>query len=173
MAIKQGALTDNDWVVTTRSGAKLAPVTATAFQPFLVRFGMPETAAFCDVAWGAFEDTGTLLGVGVLTACGPHQARAWIGVLPERRRFGIAGDLLAVLVREANERQLRHLTCIHNASDVAPVRLVRSVGLVPTRRVYGGIATMIVPIPIKLPAAGLHDRGARGQHDDSRLPGPG
>jgi hypothetical protein len=94
-------------------------------------------------------------------------------VLPERRRFGIAGDILAVLVREAKERELRHLTCIHSASDVAPVRLVRSVGLKPTRRVYGGIATMIVPIPINSPAAGLHDREAPGERDDARLPGPG
>jgi GNAT superfamily N-acetyltransferase len=164
MAIKKAALTGDGAVAATRSGTQLRRITATEVQPFRRQLGLGDGGLVLgDAALGAFEDIGTVIGVGVLTVSVPRLARAWIGVSPERRRLGVAGDLLAILVREANERGLRYLTCIHTAGDLAPVRLARSLGLAPSRRVSAGSPPWLFPSRSQAPETGPLFGKSRGR----------
>ena len=111
---------------------------------FLERYGPSGyQSAEGDRAWGAFEGSGPLVGVGILGARRGCRGRVWIAVAPERRRLGVGSELLGSIVTEAQEEGLGYLTWCHRASEVAPDRLARSLGLLIGRRVVSGMVETV------------------------------
>ena len=75
-------------IPVTTSGAHLSPIDAKAAAAFLARLDEhgPEPI---DVALGALEDSGTLIGVGVVGASSPQRAWVSVAVAPPRRRLKV------------------------------------------------------------------------------------
>lgn len=133
-------------VLATVSGARIEMLSPDLTQAFFDRLGLADFRPTTnDVAWGAFEDAGPLIGVGVLGEATSLRARAWIAVVPERRRLGVGSELLGLVAAAAKELGLGYLTYRHCAGDAAPHHLARSLGLPLARRVnHGGTWTVIV-----------------------------
>jgi len=130
----------------TASGARIEVLSPDLAQAFLDRHGLTDYGPGpSDLAWGAFEDAGNLIGVGVLAEVTTQRARTWIAVAPERRRLGVGGELASLIVSGAQGLGLRYLACRYRAADAAPYHLAGSLGLPLARRVdEGGTWTVIV-----------------------------
>ena len=120
----------------TASGARIETLSLDLAQAFLDRHGLTDyRPGPFDLAWGAFEDAGRLIGAGVLAKVTTPRGRIWIAVAPERRRLGVGSELASLIVTAAQGRGLRYLTCRYRASDAAPHHLAGSLGLPLARRV--------------------------------------
>ncbi len=118
----------------TASGAKVAPIGPDAAQTFLARLGQhgPERI---ELALGAHEAEGTLIGVAAFGDVGVGHASLIVAVVPDRRRLGIAGELLYALADEAALTGLRWFLVSYPVSELAADALVRMCGLSTARRV--------------------------------------
>jgi GNAT superfamily N-acetyltransferase len=138
----------NSNVPPTLSGARIEPIRFSAARTFLQRldgnaWNIPTTGA----AWGAFEHSEALIGVGVIATSRSSKARAFVVVAPERRRLGVGGELLQILVAHAQAMSLKTLACAHWADDPAPHQLVRSLALTAARRVRDKTTVMVLIVP--------------------------
>jgi GNAT superfamily N-acetyltransferase len=126
----------------TASGAHLGVIDPEVAAGFLARLGElgPEPI---EVAMGAREDDGTLIGVAVLGPSTRQRAWATVAVTPARRRLNVGSDLLGALLRQAGTRDLRYLAS-SQPTAAAGTALVRSMGLITARRVHRGVATLVV-----------------------------
>jgi len=132
-------------VTTTESGAKIASISPGLAGAFLERHrvaGFP-AAGNCQ-AWGAFDDSPSLIAVGALGAIAPPRGWAWIAVAPERRRLRVGSELMALLASAAAARGLRYLSCQHRSNDPAFDDFVRSLGRTVGRRVNDGTAKVVI-----------------------------
>lgn len=134
--------------VTSASGARLQSVRHAIALEFLQRFGLSglPTCATVD-AWGAFEDRSTLIGACALTRVSESAFGVQVTVAPERRRLGIGGELLAIMIREAADGGARVLTGSYPARAVEPQCLIASLQLVWARRVEHDRAVVAVFLP--------------------------
>jgi GNAT superfamily N-acetyltransferase len=125
-------------LMTTASGARIETLALDLARAFLDRYGLAgyRPAPF-DLAWGAFEDSGCLIGVGVVANVTLQGGRTWIAVAPERRRLGVGGELASLIVTAAQRRNLRHLTCRYRVDDPAPHHLAGSLELPLAHQVDG------------------------------------
>ena len=133
-------------LMTTASGARIETLPLDLARSFLGRYGFADyRPAPFDLAWGAFEDSGRLIGVGVLANVTIQGGRAWIAVAPERRRLGVGGELASLIVTAAQRRNLRHLTCRYCVDNPAPHHLAGSLELPVTCQVdEDGTLTVVV-----------------------------
>jgi GNAT superfamily N-acetyltransferase len=139
-------------LASSASGAQLRSVRAAEGVEFLRRFGLGgDLAQTRTDAWAAFEDRVTLIGACLLTRISKTAFRAQVAVAPERRRLGIGGELLGIMIREAAAAKARLLTGSSSASAVEARRLVESLGLVSARRVHGGRADIVIFVPRTAP----------------------
>lgn len=129
----------------TVSGAKISPVEPHAAEEFLTRLG-ETTPQGLDVAFGAREDNGTLIGVAVLAPAG-HWGTGLVAVQPARRRLRIGRDLLHELLVHAAARELRYVTCNRPLPSTVADEFLRSVGLQVTRDELHGTARILVVVP--------------------------
>jgi GNAT superfamily N-acetyltransferase len=131
----------------TASGAHLAVIAPEVAAGFLARLGEVGPQAI-EVALGALEDDGTLIGVAVLGPAIRQRAWATVAVTPARRRLKVGSDLLGALLRQPDIRGLRYLACSRPAvsAGTAGPALVRSLGLITARRVHQGMATLVVVV---------------------------
>jgi GNAT superfamily N-acetyltransferase len=131
----------------TTSGAHLAAIETEVAVTFLARLGgvSPEPI---EIALGALEDDGTLIGVAVLGPTIRQREWATVAVTPARRRLKVGSDLLGTLLRHAGTRGLRYLACCQRAgaAETASTALLRSMGLISARRVCQGAATLLVVV---------------------------
>lgn len=130
----------------TLSGAKITAIAADTAEAFLARIVVPAPEAI-EVALGALQDDGTLIGVAVLGAVTAGRSSATVAVAPERRRMKIGSDLLHLLVAEATRRGVRRLRVSYRADAPAADALIRSSGLVAARRVVTGTVTAVLLCP--------------------------
>jgi GNAT superfamily N-acetyltransferase len=132
-------------IAVTASGAHLSPIDPKAAAAFLARLDEPSPQPI-DIALGALEDNGMLIGVAVLRASSPERAWVTVAVAPPRRRLKVASDLLTALVGLAAEQGLRYLACSHPLPTPSQ-GLAASVGLVTARRVHQGVETVVIIVP--------------------------
>jgi GNAT superfamily N-acetyltransferase len=128
----------------TTSGAHLGVIDPEGAAEFLDRLGEvgPEPI---EVALGALEDDGTLIGVAALGPSTRQRAWATVAVTPARRRLKVGSDLLGALLLHAGTRDLRYLACAQ-PTVAAGTAEVRSMGLITARRVHHGVATLVVVV---------------------------
>ena len=141
--------TTQDFLPGTLSGARIRPISAHAFGPWLAQFGeIGAAAARAHVVWGAFVED-DLIGVAYLDRVLLSSTRAGVTVSPARRHLGIAKDLLQAIVHDAGVRGLKTLVCTNAANDPTPQRLAAALGLAVARRVRGSEAftSVVVPAP--------------------------
>ena len=127
----------------TASGAKVAPIDPDSARTFLARLGGcgPECI---ELALGAHESEGTLIGVAAFGDVGVDHASLIVAVVPDRRRLGIASELLYALADEAGRTGLRWFLVSYPASEMAADALVRTCGLTTARRAVDGIVTAVL-----------------------------
>ena len=127
----------------TASGAKVAPIGPDSAQTFLARLGErgPE---FIELALGAHESEGTLIGVAAFGDVGVDHASLIVAVVPDRRRLGIASELLYALADEAALTGLRWFLVSYPVSELAADALVRTCGLTTARRVVDDTVTAVL-----------------------------
>ena len=127
----------------TASGAKVAPIDRDSARTFLARLGErgPEPI---ELALGAHEPEGTLIGVAAFGGVGVDHASLIVAVVPDRRRLGIASELLHALADEAARTGLRWFLVSYPASELAADALVRTCGLTTARRVVDGTVTAVL-----------------------------
>ena len=123
-------------VRSTLSGARILPICPDAYADSLTPFG-DEAVAVRDaiVVWGAFEDDGALIGVGHLRGAVRPSTQAGVMVAPDRRRLGIAKELVQALIHDAALRGFSSLVRTHAPDDLCPLRLAESLGLLVARRI--------------------------------------
>ena len=135
-------------VVLTTSGAAIVPIGNEAARTFLERrWGIATVLDSPGVAWGAFADRTTLIGVAVLSSSSSSQGQACVAVVPECQRHRVGSDLAEVLVHEVKGRGLKTLACPCISADPVPQEFVRSLHLITARRVNGNTAVMVLLIP--------------------------
>jgi len=135
-------------IAATLSGARIESIALGAARAFLAQVGEKgEIAGSFVGAWGAFEHPEAPIGVAVLAISKSPRGCFWVAVVSARRNLGVGGELLQNLVVEAAQRGIRTLRCTHGAADIAPQRLVRSLGLKVARRVYDKTAVVVVLVP--------------------------
>jgi GNAT superfamily N-acetyltransferase len=127
----------------TASGAKVAPITADSAQAFLVRLGQ-RAPEFIELALGAHEPEGTLIGVAAFGDVGVDHASMIVAVVPDRRRLGVASELLYALADEAVLTGLRWFLVSYPVSELAADALVRTCGLTTARRVVDDTVTAVL-----------------------------
>ena len=137
--------------LTTASGTRIERLTSLdSARAFLDRYGpgghQPDDG---DRAWGAFEGTGPMVGIGILGAVRGPRSWAWIAVTPERRRLGVGCELLGAMVAAASGEGLWYLTYRHPAGEAAPERLARALGLAVARRVADGMVETVAVLARK------------------------
>jgi GNAT superfamily N-acetyltransferase len=127
----------------TASGAKVGPIDPDSAQRLLARLGArgPE---LIEVALGAHEPEGTLIGVAAFGDVGVDHAPLIVAVVPDRRRLGIARELLYALADEAALTGLRWFLVSYPLSDLAADALVRTCGLATARRVVDDTVTAVL-----------------------------
>src|SRR5687768_8725843 len=86
--------------LATTSGARLAAVSSEVAEAFLARLGERGPDPI-EVALGAHEDDGTLIGVAAFGAVRADHGSLIVAVVPERRRLRIGSDLLQALMADA------------------------------------------------------------------------
>jgi hypothetical protein len=137
-----------EWMPVTTSGAHLECIGPELAAGFLARLYEPAPESI-NVALGAFEDNGKLIGVAVLGASTLLRATATVAISPDRRRLKVGSDLLCALLRQAHDDGVRYLVFSHPAAGPLE-ELVRSLGLAMTRRVHQGRTTIAVLVPSEL-----------------------
>jgi GNAT superfamily N-acetyltransferase len=127
----------------TTSGAKVEAVDPDSAQRFLARLERrgPELV---ELALGAHEPAGRLIGVAAFGDVGVDHASLVVAVVPDRRRLGIASELLYALADEAARTGLRWFLVSYPSSEMAGDALVRSCGLTSARRVVDGTVTAVL-----------------------------
>jgi GNAT superfamily N-acetyltransferase len=134
---------------TTASGARLRSIRAFSAFTFFSQFALPVDVSRRHVdAWGAFEDCNSLIGAAALTPVSDSTFWAQIAVAPERRRLGIGGELLTVMIREAGVGGGRRLIGSYPAQAIEPRLLVESLQLVASRRVGHEQANAVLCIEV-------------------------
>ena len=130
----------------TASGAKIVAISAEAAEAFLAR--VSEASPGIEVALGALQDDGVLIGVAILgTAANRVQAPATVAVSPARRRLMVGSDLLHALLAEATARGVQRLHVTYPVGKPGAEGLIRSSGLVTARRIAHGVVAAIVLVP--------------------------
>jgi len=127
----------------TTSGAKVAAIDAETAQAFLGRLGEHGPKSI-ELALGAHETEGTLIGVAAFGDVGVDHAALIVAVVPERRRLGIGSDLIYALADDAVLTGLRWFQVSYLASDVAADALVRTCGLTSARRVVADTVAAVL-----------------------------
>ena len=127
----------------TASGAKLAAIPSEVAEAFLARLGEHGPDSI-ELALGAHEDDGTLIGVAAFGAVRADHGSLIVAVVPERRRLKIGSDLL---LRARGRRGA-------NGHPVVPGvlsrrrgrcrRAARTCGLTTARRVDAGTVTAVL-----------------------------
>jgi len=109
------------------SSRHLTPIELSVAHEFLTRLDETPPEGI-DVALGAHEDNGTLIGVAVLAAAGRRGA-GLVAVVPARRRLHIGRDLLYALLDLGSARGLGQV--IGPRPHLSPTAdgLLRSVGV--------------------------------------------
>ena len=127
----------------TASGAKVAPIGPDSAQTLLARLGErgPESI---ELALGAHESEDTLIGVAAFGDVGVDHASLMVAVVPERRRLGIASELLYALADDAAVTGLRWFQVSYPVSELAADALVRTCGLTTARRVVDHTVTAVL-----------------------------
>jgi GNAT superfamily N-acetyltransferase len=134
--------------VASASGARLQSVRDAIAVEFLQRFGLTGRPTGAPVgAWGAFQDRSTLIGAGTLTRVSESVFGVQVAVAPDRRRLGIGGELLGILIQEAAGGGARVLTGSCPASAVEAQCLIASLQLLSARRVQHDRAVVVVFLP--------------------------
>jgi hypothetical protein len=133
---------------TSASGAGLQTIPATTALDFLQRFGLGGDVGSAHIdSWGAFEDRTTLIGVARLMKETPTRYRVDMAVAPERRRLGIGGELLDIVIHTASAGGGRTLMGSYPAGADEPRCLLASTGLLWARRVRNHSADVVVLLP--------------------------
>ena len=132
-------------VCATASGARIVPIPATRARAFFIRLDEPAQEGV-DVAFGAMEDDGSLIGAAVLSST-VNRGAAMVTVLPARRRLKVGSDLLHALLEQAAARGIDNLRCRPRRPSVATDGLLRSLGLVASRQVRERTITIVASVP--------------------------
>jgi GNAT superfamily N-acetyltransferase len=136
------------YLATSASGAGLRSIPPAAALEFFERYsGRTNLDVERLAAWGAFEDHATVIGACGLARVSDTACRAQVAVVPERRRLGIGGELVGILIHQAARNGARRLIGSHPASAIEARRMVASLGLVSARRVQDGSAKVVVFLP--------------------------
>jgi len=131
------------WHRPTASGATLAAIPSEVAEAFLARLGEHGPDSI-EMALGAHEDDGTLMGVAAFGAVRGDHGSLIVAVVPERRRLNIGSDLLHALVAEAARTGIRWFQVSYPADAAAADALVRTCGLTAARRVDAGTITAVL-----------------------------
>ena len=127
----------------TASGATLTAIPAETAEAFLARLGerAPEPL---ELALGAHEDDGTLIGVAAYGAVRANHGSLIVAVVPERRRLRVGSDLLQALLAAAARTGMGWFRVSYPSGAVAADALVRSCGLATARRSVADSVTAVL-----------------------------
>lgn len=140
--------------VMSVSGARLRSIPAASALLYLEQFGAPLHLMHCRVdAWGAFEDRTTVIGVAALLWRSQERFGAQVAVVPGRRRLGIGGELLDIVIRAASAGGGRILTGWHPSGAGEARFLLASSELLWARRVRSDRADVVALIPPEMTLA--------------------
>ncbi len=151
-------LDPNAYLTMSASGARLRSIRSVVALTFFEQVGaLFEGVSRRVEAWGAFEDSTTLIGAAALARASGTTFWAQVAVAPARRRLGIGRELLDIAIERASEGGGRRLTGSYPARAIEPRALVESQPLSVARRVQHGRAEVVVFI------SGLSARTPGGQ----------
>ena len=142
------ALAASSTAATTLSGAHIRTLAVTAAETFLRRLGHPPCEP-TQLALGAFEDRGALIGVAALTASSPTASHVAMGFVAERRRLHVGTDLFQALLCHQPDIGPRYLVFVHPAAASPAAQFLRSLHLVIARRVHDTTVTAVVVLPVR------------------------
>jgi hypothetical protein len=120
----------------TASGAKVDSIRPEQATAFLTRLCEP-SAEPIELALGAHEDDGTLIGVAAFGAVRRDHASLMVVVAPERRRLKVGTDLLHLLVVDAERSGIRWFEVTYPVGSAAADALVGTSARSSARRVVG------------------------------------
>ena len=139
---------DSGMTAASTSGAGVSSISVEAAENLMAQAD-ERLPGPIDVAFGAVEDDGRLIGVAVLCSAAflTSVANATLVVSADRRRLNIGTDLMHRVVAEAGARRLSHLKISYPATAVAADAFLGSLGLVTAKRVLAGTVTTVVAVP--------------------------
>ena len=129
--------------LATTSGARLAAISSEVAVAFLARLGERGPDPI-ELALGAHEDDGTLVGVAAFGAVRAAHGSLIVAVVPERRRLRIGSDLLQALMADAARTGMHWFKVSYPAGAPAADALTRGCGFTTARRVDGGAITAVL-----------------------------
>jgi hypothetical protein len=88
---------------STLSGAQVRQLSDAGAKDFLTRYSAPLVEQAIRLALGAYDDSGSLIGVLVLTGPSNCVATVHLAVVPERRRLKLGTDLLHAVAADYPE----------------------------------------------------------------------
>ena len=127
----------------TSSGAKCAAIPSDVAEAFLARLNEHGPDPI-EVALGAHEDDGTLIGVAAFGAVRADHGSLIVAVVPERRRLKIGSDLLHELMASSARTGIRWFQVSYPTDAAATDALIRACGLTTARRVEAGTVTVVL-----------------------------